>query len=1274
MRVGDTIAGRYLIEREAGVGGMGRVFRALDRDTGETVALKVLTHPDAASRDRFVREAAILRTLEHPAIVRYLAEGATASGQPFLAMQWLEGATLSAVLRTGALRPEEAAKLGARVAAALAVAHAAGVVHRDVKPSNLVLPGGTAEAVVLVDFGVARRAREALGLTRTGMIVGSCAYMSPEQALGSKEVDARTDLFSLGCVLYEAVAGRRTFAARDATAVLAKILLDDPPRLREVAPGVPAALDDVVMRLLAKDRKQRPRSARELAEELGALATRDPSVATAPPPAPSLTRMERRVCWVILAANAGEAAADEEVPSALRGAVEEVVGAHGGSLAFLADGSAIASFQGAGIPTDQAPRAARCALALREVLPDSPMAIAMGLGVVGEATPVGAVIDAVAQAVNEARAPAIRLHGISEGLLAGFALSRGERGWMLVGRTEAAAGRTLLGKPTDCVGRDRELAMLEGLYEKSESDPQAVVAIVTAHAGVGKSRVRRELLTRLASRDEPPTVLFGRCDVMRQGAAFGPLLDAVRRRAGVTPADTPEAQRAKVEAVAAGVKDAARARHVAAMLGELAGVPFPDDTSEKLRAARQDARLMGELMRDAFEDWLAAECDAAPVVLVLEDMHWGDLPTVRFVDAALRNLAERPLFVLALARPDVDDIFPRLWSERGATTVPLAPLSRTAAEKLVRAAAGASVDPETAARIVERAQGNPFFLEELLRAAEAGLAELPESVLGTLQARLGTLNEEARRVLRGASVFGERFTREGVAVLLGGDDAAETVRRELLKLHELEMVVTSGDDDHAFRHALVREAAYAMLTGDDRRLGHRLAGEFLEARGTTDAASLAEHFFRGDEPSRAAPHFLRAAAQAMEGNDLARAVELAERCVSLSPEPPTAAAAHGLAAEAQRWRGHYADAAAHSLQAIAGHPRGGVAWFVAVGEYIAACAYMHDFDAAGPYVELAMRTAPRPDAINAQAICVSRGCTQLLEAGRFAEADAAIASMLQHHFDSPDDEVRGWVSWLVAMRALGRGDLGEFVVRTEKCLAAFERLGKVRNMFSHRTNLGYAYAELGDFERAEQTLRSVLAESHRSGIPMLEAYALHNLGNVLKNQGRLEEGMAATRRAVDVARVIEDPRIEGASRAYLAQMQMISGDLASAEVEAHAGVRLLGGNPPLLGVARAVLASVLLAQGRAAEAAEEADGANRLLDGGAEDGETLIRLVHAETLRAAGQEDAARSAITAAKERLLARAAKIGDESFRASFLRVPESARTLALAREWGAPPGEAG
>jgi len=253
----------YRILSELGRGGMSTVHKALQVSLERTVAIKEI-HPNFSGSPeltaRFEREARAIAQLSHPCIVQiydYTHEG----DAHFMVMEFIEGVDLkTAIERRGRLTPEQVLAIAVRVSAALAYAHSAGIIHRDIKPSNILL---TREGQVkVVDFGIARM-EEGEELTRTGAFVGTPAYMSPEQILGER-LDGRTDLFSLGVVLYEALAGEKPFAESANASVSARILKSQPPRLRGRAPGVSRQLERIVMRCLEKKRDRRFGSMSEL--------------------------------------------------------------------------------------------------------------------------------------------------------------------------------------------------------------------------------------------------------------------------------------------------------------------------------------------------------------------------------------------------------------------------------------------------------------------------------------------------------------------------------------------------------------------------------------------------------------------------------------------------------------------------------------------------------------------------------------------------------------------------------------------------------------------------------------------------------------------------------------------------------------------------------------------------------------------------------------------------------------------------------------------------
>lgn len=278
--------GRYRIEAEVGSGSAGTVYRARDVTSGATVALKIVGESSAAHR--FNREATTLARLSHPAVVRYIAHGET-QGRMFLAMEWLDGEDLETRLDHGKLGWEGACIVGLRIAEALAHAHALGLVHRDLGPRNVYLPGRKLEHAKLLDFGLVRLIDPtALERTASQAILGTPYYMSPEQIRSSKNVDARADLFSLGVLLYEMASGRRPFEGTELFSLWLNIIEATPPPL--AVPGAPPELVVLVETLLKKNPAERPVSAQVVADLLREIGTAfvptaplAPPIATGPP-------------------------------------------------------------------------------------------------------------------------------------------------------------------------------------------------------------------------------------------------------------------------------------------------------------------------------------------------------------------------------------------------------------------------------------------------------------------------------------------------------------------------------------------------------------------------------------------------------------------------------------------------------------------------------------------------------------------------------------------------------------------------------------------------------------------------------------------------------------------------------------------------------------------------------------------------------------------------------------------------------------------------------
>jgi serine/threonine-protein kinase len=281
LAVGERIAGRYLLERPLGEGGMAVVWAATHVLTRARVALKILKTASREARGRFLREARIAATLHHPAIAEVRDAFELEDGTPVMVIELLDGVSLDAVLaREPTLSVARTVSVATAIASALGAAHAQGIVHRDLKPQNVfLLERDRLEAgygVKVLDFGIAKLTmRDDEGApvapTETGEIIGTPHYMAPEQVFGERDVDHRADVWALGVLIFEALAGRRPFHGDNYGQIFKQITTGRAPSLATVAPHVPPALVDLVARMLAHDRERRPHDMHDVIEALAPL-------------------------------------------------------------------------------------------------------------------------------------------------------------------------------------------------------------------------------------------------------------------------------------------------------------------------------------------------------------------------------------------------------------------------------------------------------------------------------------------------------------------------------------------------------------------------------------------------------------------------------------------------------------------------------------------------------------------------------------------------------------------------------------------------------------------------------------------------------------------------------------------------------------------------------------------------------------------------------------------------------------------------------------------
>ncbi|WP_434041046.1 MULTISPECIES: serine/threonine-protein kinase PknK [Sorangium] len=1311
---GSLVAGRFLIEALARKGGMGEVFRARDTTTGAPVALKLL-HADAEraeETERFLREARFLSDLKHPGIVEYLAHGKAPDGRPFLAMEWLSGKDLGERLDRGPLRLSECVTLLAKVADALAVAHARGLVHRDIKPGNLFLRDERVDGVTLLDFGIARYAVAGMTLTRTGRFVGTPGYMAPEQARGDRDLAPSTDIFALGCVVYECLTGKHLFGGRDLVGVLAKILFDEVPSVSLLRPDTPPALADLLARMLDKDPLGRPSDAAALREQLAALALpawddEAPAPSLASPPTPrAITGEAMQLLSVVLAMrSAGDPR--ETLPPAssqtwarpTRDAVRFRLARIGGRAEWLADGSLVVIVPPSSSALDQVSAAARCALEVQQIWPEARIALTTGRGLLQGGVPAGEAIDravallrvgaeptltADAEPSYAAIAPGIWLDELSSRLIESRFLVT-TMGGQLVLRGERASvdeSRPLLGRPTPCVGREQELSMLLGAIEGCIEEAMPAGAIVIAAPGMGKSRLRHELLRRLGARAPGVGLLFGSGAPMTAGSPYGLLGEALRRLCDVEVGDPPAAQEAKIRLRVGRHAAPADAERVSEFIAALCGVAV-EQPSASLRAARGDPRIMSEQIRRAFLDLLRAETAARPCLLVLEDLHWGDAATVKLVDAALLELRERPFFVLAFARREVHDAFPKLWEGRVVQRIPLAGLTRKAAERLVTAVLGAEVPASLVARIVEQAAGNALFLEELIRAVVEGKTEgQPATVLAMLQARLSCLEPQARKVLCSASVFGQTFWRSGVLALLGqerastGGDGADRWMDGLVRSEMVEAQWSSrfpGDTEYRFRHALVRDAAYGLLAADDRVVGHRIAGAHLEQAGEADPMVLAEHAHLGGELERAALHYLRAAEQSYRSNDYGGMLARVERGMSCGPRGDVLGRLLGMKLDVCFLREDWQVGLEIGKEALSLLPRGSVAWSRAVGRLVVMAGHLGLAGELESLVNAIMSSEPEPGGEAACCMPVSTAITALSHWGMRDLSLRLLARLEQLATRVPEGEQLAHAqlrfSRSTFLRLLG-DDPWQAYEDARRAEEVFAQVSPWRWREFAASSTALAMAELGERAEAERKLRESLERTLRIN----DAFALSSarvwLMILLAEWCAPEQLDEIAELANQLIKIGAMEATMGPAHGALARVLMARGRLPEARKEAERALEILQRDRFYRPLVYRTLIEVLLREGSVEAARQASDEGLRCLEslgGSLGYSEIPLRLAVSEAHVAAGDAARARAAIEQALRAVEVRARKIPDAVARLRYVEQAQgSVRVRELARAW--------
>lgn len=1287
MRPGQVVDDRFVIERLAGQGGTARVFRAQDRATGQTVALKRFHEKDGGpSFARFLREAEILASVKHASIVGYVAHG-TFEDHPYLALEWVEGETLAALFKRRRLTIDEAKDLLLKLLSALAVTHEQGIVHRDLKPQNIVLAGNKLEAPKILDFGIALLAKgPRSGITGTGVFVGSPGYMAPEQVLTSRDVDARADLFALGSLLFQGLTGHIIFEGDDALSYFVRVVTEDAPRLSSVLPDVPQGFDDLIACLLARRPEARPASAKALFDELVTLDLSADAILEESTfgtrSLRAITASEQRVSYLVLARPTSEANA-----RALSAQAPLVSGPLEGQAEALIDGHWMISFGRAGTPIEEAVRAARCALSLRASIPGLALAVVELRSESG--AHLGGSLGSCLRMLD--REDIVRVNDGTAGLLGTrFHLGGDESGLWIEEEHEIDRGaRTLLGKPTPFVGRRDELSQICSAFRQTLRESMGRAVWVVGDAGIGKSRLREEFVKWLETQSVRANLWIAGGDPVGNQSPFGVLKRVLRRALGIHAGELPVVMRRKLQSRVARNLPSSDYARVTEFLMELLDLNPMAEASISLNAARLSAELMGGQMLQAFKDFVSAECKRAPLIIILEDLHFGDRPSIKFVEALLSDLSNLPIFVLVLSRPDLSRALPDVLLGSRVQRLELGPLPPESCGELVRAVIGARTRDSIVASLIERSAGNAFYLEELIRAAAQGkLENLPSSVSAMIEAALKDVDPDARQLLRAASIFGPQFLPEGVAALLR-KPANEIqpaldrlVEQEILERRSADGRASKGAQEHAFRQLAVCETAYFMLTDEDRRLGHRMAAQWLSAHGDPDPMRLAEHFERGGEPGRAVDHFHRAAQQALQGSDMIKAIERTQRAIACGAEGAVLGSVLLTRAEACRWKGDNREALRSASEAKRCLVPGSDAWCTACAELAVASVKLGDASGWASVVhEFAVfGSETSADFQPAFVIALARVSGSLVLSGQLPMSDMLLARAGHARSEKAKAHplVRGRLFEAYMLRAFAAGDLGAAVSHCQKALEAFNAVHDRPNMAVLQNNQGCALLEMGAHEEAAAAFSAALAASEALNLSQIACAARQNLGYTIAHLGRYDEAHGLIARSIREAVLQQNHRLEGGARIYTAVVSSMAGRLHHAEADARAAIAALDSLPPLKAYALGVLSQIELSKGNAKaalDAAKEALDILHGLGGTIEEGEATVRLAFIEALHAAGDLESEKHALSEAMQRLRARAAQISIPARRRSFLvHVPDHRRTFELAARMGLHAPEIG
>ncbi len=1279
-QLSGRVGNRFVLEREVGRGGVGVVYRAWDTVTEQQVALKVVAAAAGlvpVEDERLMREGEILTLLNHPAIVKTIAWGQLDdwSRRPYVAMEWLEGEDLAARQRRSPLDLNEVVSLGIAVADALAAAHDAGVVHRDIKPGNLFLcaahdqPKGSTNCPKIVDFGLA--VHESLGATRAGDFQGTLAYMAPEQARGDGPIDQRADIYSLGATLFELIAGRPPHIGPSPIATLARLATTEAPRLGELRRGLPPELEALIGTMLETRPALRPSTMQEVSSSLeGVRDCVRASLADVPDSRARLAQRlggsASRLVTTLVGLGFESAEARERAIALLeaRGATPVPLGAD----AVVVHLGAVRAFGTEALTAlELARRLAR--LGGRVGVASGRTRIASsGAGM----RPVGEVVDRASTLAREASTGQVLADVTTAELGRGrFVLRTRSDGAATVGEPiRGLQGEGVGGAPF--VGREAELAQILGAFERSRRDSSPILVSLTGPPGIGKTRLRSEVVTRSLAAPESPLLVLQRNDAYGAGHTLGAAADILRNLLGIPKGvSSNEAVSAITRQLGPHSRDELTSQN-RALLGQLlADEPLPAGVDP---AVHRDALWL------AMTDLVLQVLVNQPVALILEDLQWADVESLAWIDHLLGRAQHRSLFVLGMVRPAFWAKYPDRFCQRDHIRLELRPISVAASRAIATALLGNQTSDEVLDTIAQQSGGLPLFAVELARLAASGRdARRAPTLEAAIQASLDALGDVARDAVGRLSVFGLAGWDLGLEAL--GMNDAEVLLRELVASDVLVEQVNSrfpGTREWTFKHALVREVAYTSLGDEERVRLHMLAADWL-ARAGEDAALVARHFDLGGAPERAAEHWERGARRALLTYALTDAVSMAERAVAFAASREIAFRCALLLDDA--WsrldpRSAERETAVTALQQNAETP---------VERVRARAARVLFDDARGA----AIGSLEALREVRDEVVSLNLGdeeervgaalAMRLAFQGRLSEAEDEARRLLAlaDTRQIKGAAVGGWQTLAIVNQAMGRPM--EALDARRRAVDAAHSVGLKERESTLTTNLGFALVTLGARSESRAALETGLALADAVASSAARRHAEMNLLGWSASFGpdrALESLLARTRADADA---VADGQWSAPDRSNLGilfyrgwELVRLRQGLTRARTLLRIAVEGYGraGHQDLLPVALGVWARAELEAGAAQHAAQIARDAVTLIDAGAPSllNESTAYLALHDALTATGDFGEARVAIERGLHPLLRRLSGLTGTPYARVFLtELSDNSGLLAAAEGYG-------